>query len=90
MPQRHATQPQFLTLTTTPRMRRVPLALPVSGAKAITHSIGYLHENPVRRGLCLSTVDWKWSSARYYLAEPPKQQALDLPLIHDPPPGALD
>lgn len=57
---------------------------------AIIHSIGYLHENPPRRGLCGKAVDWKWSSARYYLNEPPRQQEPDLPLIHGPPPGALD
>jgi putative transposase len=58
--------------------------------EAISHSIGYLHKNPPRRGLCGKAVDWKWSSARYYLNELPRQQEPDLPLIHGPPPGALD
>ena len=27
---------------------------------------GYIHENPVRRGLAAKATDWPWSSARYY------------------------
>lgn len=34
--------------------------------EAIYASIGYIHANPVRRGLCESDVDWKWLSARWY------------------------
>lgn len=34
--------------------------------KVITASIDYIHANPVRRGLCDTTIDWKWSSARWY------------------------
>jgi len=26
--------------------------------------VNYIHNNPVRRGLCASTVDYRWSSAR--------------------------
>ena len=26
----------------------------------------YIHENPVRRGLCERAEDWSWSSARHY------------------------
>lgn len=37
--------------------------------KAIQSSIDYLHQNPVRQGLCSSAIEWKWSSARYYLQE---------------------
>ena len=58
--------------------------------KAILAAIDYLHENPVRRGLCGRAVDWKWSSARWYLHEPPMQQDPDLPIIHGVPVGALD
>jgi putative transposase len=29
-------------------------------------AIDYLHNNPVRRGLCARSTDWKWSSARWY------------------------
>ncbi len=58
--------------------------------EAIVGSINYIHENPVKRGLCQKATDWKWSSARYYLNEPPGQQEADLPLIHGPPIGMLD
>ncbi len=57
-------------------------------AKAITSSIHYIHTNPEKRGLCLRAVDWKWSSARYYLAEIPGQQDPDVPFVHGLPVGA--
>jgi putative transposase len=53
-------------------------------------SIDYIHNNPVKRGLWKRATDWKWSSARYYLLFPPKQQSPDLPYIHGVPPGAFD
>jgi putative transposase len=58
--------------------------------KAITASIDYIHKNPVERDLCRRAIDWKWSSARYYHADPPRQQHPDLPVIHGLPVGALD
>lgn len=36
-------------------------------ASAIDAAIDYIHLNPVRRGLCARAIDWRWSSARYYL-----------------------
>ena len=60
------------------------------GQQAILAAIDYIHQNPVRRGLCEQAIDWKWSSARYYLLEPPRQQFVELPKIHGLPPGALD
>jgi putative transposase len=36
-------------------------------------AIDYLHLNPVRRGLAKEVLDWNWSSARYYLLDPPRQ-----------------
>lgn len=35
-------------------------------AEAILGSIHYLHLNPVRKNLCEKTVDWKWTSARFF------------------------
>ena len=35
-------------------------------ASTIEAAIDYIHRNPVRRGLCQSAVDWRWSSARFY------------------------
>ncbi len=56
---------------------------------AIAAAIDYVHNNPVRRGLVTRAVDWKWSSARWYHLDPPKQQFVDLPVVHGLPVGAL-
>jgi putative transposase len=47
-------------------------------------AIDYVHRNPVRRGLVERAVDWKWSSARYYVLDPP-QQYPSLPILHSLP-----
>jgi len=56
--------------------------------EAIRASLEYIHSNPVKRGLCRRAVDWKWSSARYYL-DLPSQHDLSLPLIHGLREGAV-
>src|SRR5688572_27828046 len=56
----------------------------------IEAAIEYIHMNPVRRGLVKRAVDWKWSSARWYLLDPPGQQLPGLPFIHGLPAGTLD
>ena len=33
---------------------------------AVILSINYIHNNPVRKGLCTRPEDWKWSSAGFY------------------------
>ena len=33
----------------------------------LREKVTYIHENPVRRGLANRSVDWRWSSARFYL-----------------------
>ena len=33
--------------------------------------LNYIHENPVRDGLVAREFDWKWSSARFWLADEP-------------------
>jgi putative transposase len=58
-------------------------------SEAISFSLEYIHNNPVSRGLCRTAVDWKWSSARYYLDVPPRQQYPGLPTIHGLPEGAI-
>lgn len=58
--------------------------------EALEASIDYIHNNPVQRGLCRKDTDWKWSSVRYYLLDPLKQQFPGLPQIHGVPPGAFD
>jgi putative transposase len=57
---------------------------------SIEAAIEYIHQNPVRRGLVKRAVDWKWSSASWYLLDPPRQQLPGLPLIHGLPAGILD
>jgi putative transposase len=47
----------------------------------IEASISYIHMNPVKKGLCKFAVDWKWSSARWYLDHQLKN---DLPKISFP------
>lgn len=32
----------------------------------ISKTINYIHQNPVRRGLCERPTDWEWSSAKDY------------------------
>lgn len=58
--------------------------------RAIATSLDYIHTNPVTRGLCRRTIDWKWSSARWYLGDPPRQHDSDLPSIYGLPAGCLD
>lgn len=36
----------------------------VRGEDALREKIGYIHANPVRRGLVERAEDWVWSSAR--------------------------
>lgn len=58
--------------------------------EAIEASIDYIHNNAVKRGVCQRAIDWPWSSARYYLLEPPRQQFPELPRVHGIPVGAFD
>ena len=53
----------------------------LSTPSAIHASIDYLHRNPVRRGLCVQAVGWKWSSARRHIS-PDAPADPDLPAIH--------
>ena len=62
----------------------------INSVDALKASLNYIHMNPVRRGLCEKPTDWPWSSARYYMLEPPRQQFPDLPYIHGLPSGACD
>lgn len=51
-------------------------------AEAVEASIDYIHVNPVKRGSRKRAVDWKWSSARFYV-----DQIVDssLPRLSRPP-----
>jgi putative transposase len=63
--------------------------------EAISSSLEYIHNNPVKRGLCGRAVDWKWSSARYYIDLPQNTgrasgtQYPNLPTIYGLPEGAV-
>jgi len=57
----------------------------LNNEKSVRAAIDYIHMNPVRRGLCQNVLDWKWSSAGYFL-EPDRPVDLDLPTIHGLPP----
>jgi putative transposase len=58
-------------------------------ANTVLAAIDYLHLNPVRRRLVQRAIDWQWSSARFYLLDPP-QQYYPLPTIHNLPAEWLD
>jgi putative transposase len=62
----------------------------LNNSTSIEAAIDYFHENPVQRRLVKRAVEWKWSSARWYLLDPPRQQFPELPFIHGLPAGALD
>ena len=57
--------------------------------KTVLSSVDYLHLNPVRRGLCDSAVDWRWSSAKHYVGERLPEDPL-LPMVHGLPPEFYD
>jgi len=51
--------------------------------KAVETAIAYIHENPVRRGLCIRSMDWKWSCARHYYGDGQEVLRTDVkPTIH--------
>jgi putative transposase len=62
----------------------------LQSSSAVQAAIAYIHLNPVRRGLVQRAIDWRWSSACWYLGLPERQQDLSLPTIHGLRPGALD
>jgi putative transposase len=51
---------------------------------AVQSAIDYLHQNPIRRKLCMSARDWRWSSSRFYASDG-RQIDPDLPRIKPPP-----
>ena len=56
----------------------------LTNPSTVLAAIDYLRHNPARRGLVKTAMDWKWSSARYYLLDPPKQHA-GLPIVRSLP-----
>ena len=45
--------------------------------RAAWNMVDYLHGNPLRKGLALKAVDWRWSSARFYAGLPEYDLAMD-------------
>jgi putative transposase len=45
--------------------------------RTLMSMIDYIHMNPVRRGLVQRAVDWKWSSASWFLEQRPSPVRLD-------------
>ena len=41
----------------------------ITQPEALSETIAYIHANPLRRELVSRTVDWPWSSARWYAGE---------------------
>ena len=39
-----------------------------SNIKALKEKIDYIHNNPVRAGLIREPVDWRWSSAKFWIS----------------------
>ena len=46
--------------------------------KFIQQKLQYIHNNPVRAGLCAHPADWKWSSYRAYFPHEPGSVPLDI------------
>ncbi len=57
-------------------------------SESVLAAIDYIHQNPVRRGLVERAVDWKWSSARFYLQADARPDSM-LPTIHQLPAAFL-
>ncbi len=53
--------------------------------KYIWQMIDYIHENPVRRGLCENPWDWSWSSAGDYLLGRPGRLKIEIDHLPDDP-----
>ena len=49
---------------------------------AVEAAIEYIQNNPVRRGVCQRSIDWKCSSARWYAANGQGEIGPDVPILH--------
>ena len=45
---------------------RNPLSVDLWSREAIWQKLEYIHQNPVRAGLCITAKDYYWSSAMFY------------------------
>ena len=54
----------------------------------IWQTIDYIHDNPVRRGLCDTPADWFWSSAADYHRGTPGPLVVDMSYLPNDPRGS--
>jgi putative transposase len=47
----------------------------------LEEKVNYMHNNPVRMNLVVDAVDWKWSSARFWILNEPIPLRIDVPEI---------
>lgn len=57
--------------------------------ESVLAAVDYLHRNPVRRGLVERSVDWQWSSARWYEGLP-YDRGIAVPKLEKLPAEFLD
>jgi len=50
----------------------------------VYEKIGYIHDNPVRRGLAERAEDWPWSSARDWILQRPGPVPIDWDYLPEP------
>ena len=64
---------QALKLSVSRRSKQRPFWLPryydfnITTRDKLVEKLGYMHINPVRRGLVEHSTDWKWSSKNFYM-----------------------
>ena len=61
----------------------------LTNTKTVLAAVDYVHLNPVRRGLCRSATEWRWSSARHYVEDALPVDP-SLPSIHGLPRELFD
>ena len=54
----------------------------VFSAKVVHATIEYIHNNPIRRGLCTTPSEWRWSSIHFYEASPEMRLRCGPPRVH--------
>jgi putative transposase len=52
-------------------LQRYMCGFHVYSQRKVEEKLQYMHENPVRAGLVEHAIDWRWSSARWYLCHRP-------------------
>jgi len=53
----------------------------LTSVENVINAADYIHHNPVRRGLCISPDQWRWSSWKHY-HQPEEPPDPALPIVH--------